>query len=115
MMEKFVEKLKSIEVEPRGSSWLKLENRLQDDRFYAKTKNNNYLRYGLIVASVTFLIVSSVFLFRFSINQNSTLDSFVIENIDDNMDNSNSIYDINQLKSLQVSYVSTSKEQGQIN
>lgn len=104
-MDNFINNLKDISIDPKNTSWLKLENRLHEDSIYIKPKRDNKFIISSLVASFLILITAGFFLFRQPINNLGALQGFALEDMERYSSNDdNGIYNISQLQDLHLAY-----------
>jgi len=104
MMDKYINQLQNIEVEPKSTSWLKLENKLQENNVDQQNHKKYRLLWSTIAASIVLMIAASFFFTLDSNNGLDALDGFVIEDIDQTSSIFEGIYDIAQLEDLKMAY-----------
>lgn len=102
-MDNFVEKLKGLKVEPKNTSWMKLENRLHEDTYYSEPKKNYRLIFSSIAASVVLIAFTSWYVLNQSYHSLDAKEGFVMEDITNNS-SLDDIYNITQLKDLNIAY-----------
>jgi len=105
IMENFEKQLNDINIAPKSTSWMKLENRLYSYNVKPVSKLKFKMLWGTVAASLLALVVAGFFLLKTNENLLAPLSQdFVI--IDSGLEQNEkiAIYDIKQLTDLGLAY-----------